>query len=311
MSIKQESAIVRPLRKKFSHDQNKRISTSYMMLLPWLLCYALVVLIPILVVVIISFTDFNVFQFPFFVGLDNYFNLMVNDTVFIKALSNTVVFALVTGPVSFFLCFLVAWLINDFRPLLRALITLVFYAPSISGTAYVIWQFIFSPDQYGIANAFLQRLNLINEPLLWFQDPAMSLGLVMLVQLWLSLGVGFLAFIAGLQNINGELYEAAAIDGIRNRWEELWYVTLPCMKPMLLFGGINQIAVAFSVSDISMVLTGFPSIQYSAHTLAIHAYDYGIIRYEMGYSAAISVIQFVLILFTYKIFTLILSRTGE
>ena len=131
------------------------------------------------------------------------------------------------------------------------------------------------------------------------------------MQLRLSLGVGFLAFIAGLQNVDAELYEAGAIDGIRSRWQELWYITLPCMKPMLLFGGINQITTAFAVSDISMVLAGFPSIQYASHTLSLHAYDYGMVRYEMGYAAAISVVLFVLILFTYKLFTLILSKTGQ
>lgn len=160
-------------------------------------------------------------------------------------------------------------------------------------------------------NGLLMRMGLIDEPILWLTDPQMSLGIVILVHIWLSLGAGFLAFIAGLQNIDRSQYEAGAIDGIRSRWQELWYITLPCMKPMLLFGGINQITTAFAVSDISMVLAGFPSIQYASHTLSLHAYDYGMVRYEMGYAAAISVVLFVLILFTYKLFTLILSKTGQ
>ena len=289
----------------------RRAGVSYLMLAPFLVFYALTVLIPIALVVVLSFTDYNMFQAPGFTGLSNYLNLFVSDTVFLKALTNTVYFALITGPVSFFLCFIIAWIINDFPPKVRAVVTLVFYAPSISGTAYTIWQFIFSPDSYGIANGLLMRLNLIREPLVWFQDPGMSLNLLILVQLWLSLGVGFLAFIAGLQNVDAELYEAGAMDGIRSRWQELWYITLPCMKPMLLFGGINQITTAFAVSDISMVLAGFPSIQYASHTLSLHAYDYGMVRYEMGYAAAISVVLFVLILFTYTLFTLILSKTGQ
>ena len=289
----------------------RRAGVSYLMLAPFLVFYALTVLIPIALVVVLSFTDYNMFQAPGFTGLSNYLNLFVSDTVFLKALTNTVYFALITGPVSFFLCFIIAWIINDFPPKVRAVVTLVFYAPSISGTAYTIWQFIFSPDSYGIANGLLMRLNLIREPLVWFQDPGKSLNLLILVQLWLSLGVGFLAFIAGLQNVDAELYEAGAIDGIRSRWQELWYITLPCMKPMLLFGGINQITTAFAVSDISMVLAGFHSIQYASHTLSLHAYDYGMVRYEMGYAAAISVVLFVLILFTYKLFTLILSKTGQ
>ena len=305
-----DSMAVRPKRKG-SSDLRRRQMVSWAMLVPWLCFYAVTVLVPILVVAILSVTDFDMFRFPQFVGLDNYLNIFVNDPVFLQSLVNTLVFAVITGPVGFLLSFVVAWLISDFNPKLRSVITLVFYAPSISGTVYVIWQFIFSPDQYGIANSVLERLGLIDEPLVWFQDPSLSLGLLIVVQLWLSLGVGFLAFVAGLQNINPELYEAGSIDGIRNRFEELWYITLPTMKPMLLFGGINQITTAFAVSDISMTLAGFPSIQYSAHTLALHAYDYGMIRYEMGYATAISVVQFLLILFAYKFFTLILSKTGE
>lgn len=298
-------------KKRSNGELIRRQAVSWSMLLPWLCFYAITVLIPIIVVVVLSLTDFDMFRAPSFVGLDNFLNIFVNDPVFLKSLVNTLVFAVITGPVGFLLSFVVAWLINDFKPFVRSLITLVFYAPSISGTVYVIWQFIFSPDQYGIANSLLERMGLIDEPLVWFQDPAMSLGLLIVVQLWLSLGVGFLAFVAGLQNINPELYEAGAIDGIHNRFEELWYITLPTMKPMLLFGGISQITTAFAVGDISMTLAGFPSIQYSAHTLAIHSYDYGMIRYEMGYAAAISVVQFLLILFAYKFFTLILSKTGE
>ena len=292
-------------------DRRRREITSWVMLAPWLGFFLLAVVVPILVIVGLSFTDFDMFREPKFVWLDNYLNLFVNDTVFLKAFINTLVFAVITGPVSFILSFVVAWLICDFQPTLRAFITLVFYAPSISGTAYVIWQFIFSPDQYGIANSFLSQLGIIDEPLVWFQDPKLSLPLLIIIQLWLSLGVGFLAFVAGLQNIDSELYEAGAIDGIHNRFEELWYITLPVMKPMLLFGGITQITTAFAVGDISMTLAGFPSIQYSAHTLAVHAYDYGMVRYEMGYAAAVSVIQFLLILFFYKFFTLILSKTGK
>ena len=297
-------------RKRLS-DRQKRELTSWAMLTPWLCFFLIAVVVPIVVIAVLSFTDFDMFRAPKFVFLDNYLDLFVNDSVFLKGLINTLVFAVITGPVSFLLSFLVAWLICDLHPTLRAFITLVFYAPSISGTAYVIWQFIFSPDQYGIANAALMQLGLVDEPLVWFQDPKLSLPLLIIIQLWLSLGVGFLAFVAGLQNIDAEMYEAGAIDGIHNRFEELWYITLPVMKPMLLFGGITQITTAFAVGDISMTLAGFPSIQYSAHTLAVHAYDYGMVRYEMGYAAAVSVVQFLLILFFYKFFTLILSKTGK
>lgn len=284
---------------------------SYGMMSPFLLMYLLMVIAPIAVAVFFSFTSYDMFSPPRWVGLDNFVYLFVSDSVFIQALVNTLKFAVVTGPISFMLCFLLAWIINDLPPTLRAIVTLVFYAPSISANAYVIWQYIFSSDAYGLANSWLMNLGLLDEPSLWFSDPEISLVLLMGVQLWLSLGVGFLSFIAGLQNVDRQLYEAAAIDGVRSRWEELWYVTLPSMKPMLIFGGLNQIVTAFSVGDISMTLCGFPSVQYSAHTVSLHAYDYGILRYEIGYSAAISLVLFVIVLFSYKLFTFVVSRIGR
>ena len=284
---------------------------SYGMMSPFLLMYLLMVIAPIAVAVFFSFTSYDMFSPPRLVGLDNFVYLFVSDSVFIQALVNTLKFAVVTGPISFMLCFLLAWIINDLPPTLRAIVTLVFYAPSISANAYVIWQYIFSSDAYGLANSWLMNLGLLDEPSLWFSDPEISLVLLMGVQLWLSLGVGFLSFIAGLQNVDRQLYEAAAIDGVRSRWEELWYVTLPSMKPMLIFGGLNQIVTAFSVGDISMTLCGFPSVQYSAHTVSLHAYDYGILRYEIGYSAAISLVLFVIVLFSYKLFTFVVSRIGR
>ncbi len=284
---------------------------SYGMMAPFLLFYLITVVAPITVAILLSFTTYDMFSPPTFAGLSNFTYLFLSDKIFIKALVNTLTFAVITGPVSFFLCFILAWIINDLPPKLRAAVTLVFYAPSISANAYVIWQYIFSADSYGLANGILMQLGILDEPSLWFQDPKISLILLIFVQLWLSLGVGFLAFIAGLQNVDRQLYEAAAIDGIRSRWHELWYITLPAMKPMLIFGGLNQIVAAFSVGDISMTLCGFPSIQYAAHTVSLHAYDYGILRYEIGYSAAVSLLLFAIILFTYKLFVFAVSRIGR
>ena len=302
---KNKEAAIRP------HIRFKDDLISYGMMAPFLVMYLLMVVSPILVAIFFSFTSYDMFSAPSLVGLDNFVYLFVSDSVFIQALVNTLKFAVITGPVSFMLCFLLAWIINDLPPTIRAIVTLVFYAPSISANAYVIWQYVFSSDSYGLANSWLMSMGLMDEPCLWFTDPEISLTMLMAVQLWLSLGVGFLSFIAGLQNVDRQLYEAAAIDGIRSRWEELWYVTLPSMKPMLIFGGLNQIVAAFSVGDISMTLCGFPSVQYAAHTVSLHAYDYGILRYEIGYSAAISLVLFVIVLFSYKLFSFAVSRVGR
>lgn len=289
----------------------KMAKMSYFMLAPYMLFFTVLIVIPIIISVVLSFTYFNMLELPRWTGTVNYTRLFLDDDIFVIALRNTFVFAFVTGPISYVLCFVFAWIINDLPPKLRAFVTLVFYAPSISGQVYVIWRFIFSPDSYGLANGFLMRWGIIREPFLWLQDPNMSLGILIVVQLWLSLGAGFLAFIAGLQNVDKSLYESGAIDGIRNRWMELWYITLPSMAPMLMFGAIIQISASFAVSDVSIQLAGLPSIQYSAHTVAIHAFDYGFIRFEMGYASAISFVLFTIMLITYILVKKFLSKVGS
>lgn len=285
--------------------------TSWLMMSPFLVFYILMTLIPAVASIVLSFTYFNMFSAPRFIGLDNYIRMFMEDDVFITALSNTLVAAFVIGPGGYVLSFLMAWLINDISPRIRWLITLIFYAPSISGAAYVVWTFILSPDAYGLMNSILLKFGLISTPMLFFQDSDMALMLVILVQLWMSMGVGFLGFIAGLQNADRSLYECGAIDGIRSRWQELWYITLPQMKPMMVFGAVTQIAAAYSVGQVSQALCGFPSVDYSAHTILLHALDYGSTRYQMGYAGAVCVVLFVLVLITYKLANFAISRVGQ
>jgi len=264
-----------------------------------------------LISIAISFTYFNMLEFPRWVGWDNYARLFLEDDVFLISLKNTVLFAAITGPVSYVACFVFAWLINEFPPKLRAFMTLIFFAPSISGNIFFIWLIIFSGDAYGYANGFLMKIGLIYEPIQWLQDPTYVLAIVMLVQLWLSLGTSFLAFIAGLQTIDRTLYEAGAIDGIRNRWQELWFITLPSMKPQLLFGAVIQITTSFAVADVSMALAGFPSVQYAAHTIVTHLIDYGTIRFEMGYASSIATILFIIMMVTNLVTQKLLRKVGE
>ncbi len=268
----------------------------YLMIAPFIILFAIFIIIPIAGAFVLSFTDFNMLEMPGFVGFENYTKLFLDDDVFLIAVKNTLVFAIITGPVSYFACLIFAWLINELNPKLRALLTFVFYAPSISGMIYVMWTYIFSGDMYGYLNYFLMSLGLISEPVQWLTDPTTSLGVIIFVQIWMSLGTSFLSFIAGLQNVDKQLYEAAAVDGIRNRWQELIYVTLPAMGPQLMFGAVMQIGAAFSVSSICMTLAGFPSTDNAALTIVTHIYDYGNVRFEMGYASAISVVLFIFIL---------------
>ena len=284
---------------------------SWLMMLPFLALFTFITIIPALVSIILSFFHYNMFQAPVFAGLDNFINLFLNDSVFITSLSNTLVYAVITGLGGYLLSFAVAWVINDLPDKLRAFVTLVFYAPSISGAATAVFSILFSSDGAGYINAWLLKFGIISTPILWFQDPNLALGMVIAVQLWLSLGVGFLSFVAGLKNVDRTLYESAALDGVRNRFQELWYITLPSMRPMLLFGAVTQITSAFSGGALVTAMCGNPSVDYSAHTLLLHASDYAGTRLEMGYAAAVSIVLFALIMFTYKFCTLLLSRVGK
>ena len=283
---------------------------NYALMAPFLILFALFTLIPIIYSVVISFTNFNIFTTPNFVGWDNYLRMFFDDDVFIIAIRNTLIFALVTGPVSYVLCFVFAWLINELRPKVRAVVTLIFYAPVLSGTAFTVWSFIFSSDQYGLLNGYLMELGILREPMGWLTDPAYILFVVIFVQLWMSLGTGFLSFIAGLQGVDRTLYEAGLVDGVHNRFQELWYITLPVMKPQLLFGAVMQIVSSFSVADVSVRLAGFPSTQYAAETLVTHIMDYGTVRFEMGYACALACFLFALMYLANKLVTFALGRVG-
>lgn len=282
----------------------------YLLILPFSIIFIIFTAIPVVTSIIISFTSFNMLEAPVFIGLRNYINLLVNDDIFLLAVKNTLFFALITGPISYLMCFIFSWLINELSPKVRAVMTLVFYAPSISGNAYLIWKLIFSSDMYGYANAWLLKLGVISEPILWFDKKQYVFPILILVQLWLSLGVSFLAFIAGLQNVDKSLYEAGQIDGIRNRWQELWFITLPSMKPQLLFGAVMQITSSLSVASISIELAGYPSVEYSGHTILTHLHDYGNIRFEMGYASAIATVLFFLMVFINIIVQKALRRVG-
>ena len=293
------------------HSEAYRFRQAYIMILPFFILFATFTVFPVLVSMVISFTNFNMLQFPpQFVGWENYLRLFLENEVFIIALQNTLIFAAVTGPLSYLLCFTFAWVINELSPKIRAFMTLVFYAPSISGNVFAIWLFIFSGDRYGIANGFLLRWSFIYEPINFFRDANYILPLLIIVQLWLSLGTGFLAFIAGLQTVDKTLYEAGAVDGIKNRWQELWFITLPSMRPHLMFGAVIQITTAFAVADISVQLAGFPSVNYAGETIVTHLMDYGGIRFEMGMASAIATMLFLMMVGANKAVQRILRKVG-
>ena len=288
----------------------KRNWVAYVMIAPYVIIFTLFTVAPVILSIFFSFTDFNMLQAPNWVWFDNYINLFFADDIFLIACKNTFIFAVIVGPTSYLMSYLVAWFINELSPRLRAIVTLIFYAPSISGQVYLIWGTLFDADAQGWVNATLLELGMISEPIAFFQDASYVMPLCIVVALWTSLGTAFLSFIAGLQGVDRSLYEAGAVDGVRNRWQELWYITLPSMRPQLMFGAIMSITGSFGFGGVVTALCGFPSVDYAAHTIIHHLEDYGTQRYEIGYSSAIAVILFVIMIGANMIVNKILSKVG-
>ena len=269
-----------------------------LMFLPFMVVFTVLVIVPIIASIVLSFTSFDALQFPKFIGFDNYMRLIVSDDVFPTVLKNTVAIAVVVGPLGFMLAFVLAWFVNEFSTGLRTFLSFMFYAPSLVGNAFFVWQTLFSGDSYGYINNVLLSIGIITEPIQWLKDTQYLLTIVIVVQLWQSMGISFLSNISGLQNISRDLYEAGAIDGIRSRWQELRYITFPSMSNMLLFSAVMQIQSAFSVSAVATALAGYPSVRYCADTIVSYMTDVGGTRFEMGYASAISVILLLLMLIT-------------
>lgn len=276
----------------------------YLFMSPFLILFFLFTIIPVVTAVILSLTNYNMIETPQFIGLTNYRLLLMDDNEFITALKNTFVFAFISGPISFLGSFVMAVLINGLKKF-RNLFSLLFYAPTLvsSVAISVVWLYFFNGDRYGLINNILIQLGLINDPIQWTTDTSVLLWVVIIVSVWTSMGVNFLTFLAGLQNVPTDIYEAGKIDGIKNGFQELIYLTLPVMKPQLLFAAINMTTSAFGVFDIAVSIAGMPSPDYAAHTLVAHLYDYGFIRFEMGYASAVAVVLFLISYVIGRLFT--------
>lgn len=289
----------------------RRNKICYLFLLPYAILFITFYVLPMLTSIYYSFTNYNILEKPDFIGARNYLNLFLQDEVFTTAIKNTFLVAVVTGPIGYIMAFIFAWLINELPKWVRTLVTFFFYVPSISGTAYLVFKQLFSDDQYGWINLWLKKLNITSQPIMFLTDPHNVMKVIIPVILWTSLGTGFLSFVAGLKGIDKAQYEAGYIDGIRNRWQELWFITLPNMKPMLLFGAVMSITTAFNVCDIPMQLAGYPSTDYCARTVVTHLFDYGFTRFEFGYASAIATVLFITMILCNKVIQSLLNRVGH
>ena len=296
---------------QWTWKEMKRNKVAYLMILPYMLVFTCFTVLPVVLSMFISFTDFNMLQMPNIVWLDNYIRLFLDDDIFITACKNTLIFAAIVGPVSYFMSLIIAWFINELPPRIRAVVTLIFYAPSISGQVYLVWQTLFSSDAYGWANAWLMKLGVTSKEIAFFEDADWVMPLCIVVALWTSLGTSFLAFIAGLQGIDKAQFEAGAVDGIKNRWQEFWFITLPNMKPQLMFGAVMAITNSFGFGGVVTALCGFPSVDYAAHTIVHHLDDYGGQRFEIGYSSTIAVVLFAVMIGSNMLVQKVLSTVGS
>ena len=302
---------MKSIEKKHGLKAVLKYKDDYLFMLPFFIVFILFSVLPVVISMAFSFTYFNVLEPARFIGLENYFKLFLDDSLFVKALSTTLVLALVTGPIGYALCFIVAWMVNEFGPKTRAVLTLLFYTPTLTGGLSAIWLVVFSGDQYGILNGVLMSLNIIYEPRQWLTDTNYMLPTAIVIIIWMSLGTAFLSFTAGFRSIDGKMYEAAAIDGIRNRFQELWYITLPAMQPQLLFGAVMCITTSFGVGTVISQVFGFPSTAYKVYTLVHMMEDYGGQRFEMGYASAVAVILFLIMIIINKLAQSLISKVGR
>lgn len=292
-------------------ELRKRTATSYAFVLPYFLCFCLFTVLPVLISIFFSFTSFNILEPPDFIGIDNYIRMFFKDSIFLIALKNTLLIAIVTGPIGYLLSLLMAWFINELTPKFRAFVTLIFYAPTISGNVYMIWSLLFSGDSYGYINSTLIRLGVIQAPIQFLKNTAYMMPIVIGVSLWMSLGAGFLSFIAGFQGVDKSYYEAAAMDGIKNRWQELWFVTLPMMRNQMMFSAVMSITSSFNVGGVVTGLFGFPSTDYAVHTIMNHLEDYGGTRFEMGYASAIATLLFIIMVGVNLVVRRLVAKVGS
>ena len=292
-----------PKQASLKRELNKDKLSTLVLLLPYILLFTTFIIVPVLVAVGLSFTYFDLIRPPRvadLMGFYNYVMLITQDENFLKyVIPNTLKYAIIVGPGGYILSFIMAWMLSQIQATPRKWISLALYTPSMLGGILiaVVWRTLFNGDTSGYINAILLEYDLIDEAIQFLQSPAHLLNIMIFVSLWSSMGIGFLAMLAGLLNVDKTLYEAGYVDGIKNRFQEIIYITIPQMKPQMLFGAVMAIVGAFNSGYIGVALSGAnPTPQYSGQLIINHIEDYGFIRYEMGYAAAISVVLLLIII---------------
>ena len=290
---------------EIKRDKKKFDLSAYLFILPYAIIFLIFIVLLLVISLLLSFTYYDSVNVPSFIGFTNYITLFTQDTVFMqKSLPNTIMYALIVGPGGYVLSFIIAWVLAQLPKRFRNVAAIICYLPSLVGSVLisVVWKVVFSGDSRGYLNFILLELGILNEPYQWLQDSNVITWVVIIVGLWSSMGIGFLAMLSGILNINAELYEAAYVDGMKTRFQEIVHITVPSMKPQMMFGAVMAIVNAFNTSGLGSALTGAsPTPQYAGWLITDHMSDYAFARMEMGYASAISVVLLMIVLVFYFI----------
>lgn len=274
---------------------------------PYMAVFFIFTILPVIVAYILAFTQFDSLQMPVWVGLQNYERLFLEEQYFGIALQNSFILASLSGPLNYFVAFIFAWILNEVPPKPRTVLTLLFYIPSMVGGFQFLLDLLLSQDKYGWINGWLIQLGFIDEPLQFAKMTDIMIPLAVIIMLWNALGQQFLIFISSLQGVDKSLYEAGAVDGISNRWQELYYITLPAIKGQLALNAILTITSAVAI--VAPAYFGNPTQDYRLYTLQMMVNDYTS-RLELGYVTAMSSIMFVISLTVNKIVQYLIGKIG-
>ena len=287
------------MRQSKAVEKRKRSLPPWTLLTPYGIVFTVFIIIPVVAAIVLSFTYFNTIQPPKLVGLQNYIDLFTTDSTFLKyVVPNTITYALFVGVGGYILSFFLAWSLSQLTHGVRTVMAVIIYSPSLTGGVLIanIWKVIFDGSETGYLNYWLMKLGVIAEPIKWLQSSNYLMVVMIIVALWSSMGVGFLSILSGITNVDKEIYEAAYMDGIKNRFQEIFYVTIPSIKPQMLFGAVMAIVNTFTTSGVGVALSGSnPTPNYAGQLIGTHIEDFGFIRNEMGYAAAVSVVLLLMI----------------
>jgi len=267
--------------------------TGYLFIAPTYLFYIAFLLLPLCFTVYFSFTEYNVLKPPAWVGLNNYIQIF-NDKIMARVTTNTLIYALSTTILKTVFGLIFALILNNkyFYGWVRNSARVSIFFPYLVAMSYValIWSFMFSKDM-GVINYYLNRFGIAPVP--WFTDTRRALGMLIALDVWKNMGYAMLIYLAGLQGISSEYYEAGRIDGA-SRWQLTKHITLPLLRPTTIMLIILHTIFGLQAFDSMSVITqGGPG--NSTRSVLLYIYEKAFKGYDMGYSSALSVLMIIVI----------------